>query len=187
MMIRFLLPFVIFFLFIIEGTVFQVFSPERFGSEAIIIPRFAFLIVIVITIFLGRTTGGIYALILGLFQDVIYTHVLGVYIFSMVFTAYLLGFTYKIFQKNLFLLMITAVFGTLILDYLVYGIHFMVGITEFAHERFFYERLLPSLVVNSVFMIMFAYPLRKILLFLQKSDDVEEKINKRKKDFRWQR
>ncbi len=186
-MIRFLLPFFIFLLFIIEGTVFQVFSPDRFGSEAIIIPRFAFIVVIVITIFLGRTTGGIYAIVLGLFQDVIYTHVLGIYIFSMFFTAYLLGFTYKIFQKNLYLLIITAVFGTLVLDYLVYGIHLMVGITNLVHEQFFYERLLPSLVVNSVFMIIIAFPLRKFLLFLQKSDDVEEKINKIKKDFRWQR
>lgn len=186
-MIRFLLPFIIFALFIFEGTIFQVFSPERFGSDWIVIPRFAFLFVIVISIFLGRTTGIIYALSLGFFEDVIYTHILGIYMFSMALVAYLLGFTYKIFQKNIFLLVTTAIFGSILLDYLVYGIHFMIGVTDLIHEQFFYERLLPSLIANSVFIILFAHPLRKFLLFLQKSDDVEEKINKRKKDFKWQR
>lgn len=186
-MLRFFLPLLIFFLFIIEGTIFQVFTPDRFGSEFIIIPRFALAVVIVVALYLGRTTGTIYALVLGLFQDVIYTHVLGVYLFSMAFITYSLGFSYKIFQKNLFLLIITAIFGTILLDYLVYGIHLMIGITNLIHERFFFERLLPSLLVNSVFLIIVIYPLRKLLVYLQNNDDIEEKINKRKKDFRWQR
>ncbi|OIJ10560.1 rod shape-determining protein MreD [Anaerobacillus alkalilacustris] len=186
-MVRFFLPFLIFLLFIIEGTIMQTFSPERFGSEYFIIPRFAFLVVLVLSIFLGRALGTVYGLILGLFQDVVYTHILGIYIFSMGLIAYFLGLSYKLFQKNLFLLIITAVFGTVLLDYLVFGLHTMIGITELAHERFFRERLLPSIIINSVFMIVFAYPLRKFLVFLQKCDDIEEKINKRKKDFRWQR
>lgn len=187
-MLRFLLPFLVFFLFIIEGTIMQIITPERFGSEYIIIPRFAFIVVIIIAIFFGRTTGTIYALILGLFQDVVYTHVLGVYLFSMTLIAYLLSFPFKIFQKNLFLLVITAIFGTIVLEYLVYGIHSMVGITALRHEFFFYGRLLPSFIVNIVFIIICVYPLRKLIIFLQNKDnDVEEKIHKRKRDFRWQR
>ncbi|UTW68947.1 hypothetical protein KHA80_17140 [Anaerobacillus sp. HL2] len=63
----------------------------------------------------------------------------------------------------------------------------MVGITDLAHQQFlFQERFLPSLIVNSVFMILFAY-LTKITYLLQNRDDVEEKINERKKEFRWQR
>lgn len=186
-MIRGLLPFIIFILFSLEGTVIQLITPDRFGSNLIVVPRFAFLVVIVVTIFLGRIKGTIYALILGLFQDVIYTHILGVYLFSMGLITYLLGFEYKIFKKNLSLLIITAVFATLLLDYLVYGIHTVVGITQLAHERFVYERLLPSFIVNSLFMIVFAYPLRKLIVFIQNKDDIEEKINERKKDFRWQR
>lgn len=186
-MIRFLLPLIIFLLFISEGTVIPLFSPDRFGSEFLIVPRFAFLIVIFVAIFLGRTRGTIYGLVLGLFQDVIYTHILGVYIFSMGLIAYLLGFSFKIFQKNLFLLIITAIIGTILLDYLVYGIHTMVGITGLAHDLFLRQRLFPSILVNSVFLILFAPLLRKLLVFLQNSDDNEEKINQRKKDFKWQR
>lgn len=184
---RFFLPSIIFFLFIIEGTFMQVIAPDRFGLNFLIIPRFAFVIVIVISVFFGRTTGMIYGLILGLFQDVVYTHILGVYIFSMAFITYLLGFSYKIFQKNVFLLIFTAIFGTILLDYLVFGIYSMVGITNLFHERFFYERLLPSLVVNGAFLVIIVYPLRKLLYFLQNKDDIEEKIHKRKKEFRWQR
>lgn len=187
-MIRaFLLPSIIFLLFIIEGTVIPVFFPDRFGSEFLVVPRFAFLVVIFGAIFLGRTTGTIYGLLLGLFQDVIYTHILGIYIFSMGLTVYLLGFSYKVFQKNLFLLIITAIFGIILLDYLVYGIHTMVGITDLAHDRFLRERLFPSLLVNSTFLIIIAPFLRKLLVFLQKMEDSEEKVNERKKDFRWQR
>lgn len=187
MMNRFLLPSLIFLLFIFEGTVMQVVTPDRFGSEYIMIPRFAFLVVIVSTIFFGRAIGTSYGIFLGIFQDVVYTHVLGVYIFSMGLVAYLLGFSYKIFQKSLIVLMVTAVFGTILLDYLVYSINMMVGITDLGHQQFFQERFLPSLIINTVFMILFAYPLRKLFIFLQNRDDVEEKINERKKEFKWQR
>ncbi|WNF35911.1 rod shape-determining protein MreD [Bacillaceae bacterium IKA-2] len=184
-----LLPLIIFLLFIIEGTVIPVFSPDSFGSEFLIVPRFAFLVVIMGTIFLGRTTGTIYGLALGLLQDVIYTHILGIYIFSMGLIAYLLGFcfSFKVFQKNLILLMVTALFGTILLEYLVYGIHTAVGITDLVHDRFLQERIFPSLLVNSVFLIIFAPFLRKTLVFLQNTGDIEEKISGRKKDFRWQR
>lgn len=178
-----LLPLTVFLLFIFEGTVVPVFFPDRFGAEFLIVPRFAFLIVIFVAIFFGRTTGTIYGLILGLFQDVVYTHILGIYIFSMGLIAYLLGFPFKIFQRNLILLIITAVFGTILLDYLVYGIHTAVGTTDLAHERFLRERLFPSLLVNSTFLIIFAPFLRKSLIFLQNTEDIEEKINNRKKDF----
>jgi rod shape-determining protein MreD len=184
---RFLLPFIIFFLFIIEGTIMQVVAPERFNLDYLVIPRFAFVVVIMVAIYLGRTTGTVYALILGLFQDVIYTHLLGVYIFSMALITYLLGFSYKTFQKNSLLLIITALFGTILLEYLVFGIFSIIGITNLLHDRFFYERLLPSLIVNGVFLMIIAHPLRKLLVFLQNKDDIEEKIQKRKKDFRWQR
>lgn len=182
-----LLPLLIFLLFIFEGTVIPVFPPVGYGFEFLIVPRFAFLVVIFVAIFLGRTTGTVYGLVLGLFQDVIYTHILGIYIFSMGLIAYLLGFSFRIFQRNLFLLIVTAIFGTILLDYLVYGIHTAVGITDLANERFLRERLFPSLLVNSLFLIIFSPFLRKLLVFLQKTEDIEEKINERKKDFRWQR
>lgn len=181
------LPVIIFLLFIFEGTVIPVILPDNYGSEFLIVPRFAFLIVIFVAIFLGRSTGTIYGLVLGLFQDVIYTHILGIYIFSMGLIAYLLGFSFKIFQRNIFLLIITAILGTILLDYLVYGINLAVGITDLAHERFLQERLFPSLLVNSTFLIIFAPFLRKSLILLQNTEDIEEKINNRKKDFRWQR
>ena len=174
---RFILPLILFTLFIIEGTIMQVFAPDRYGQDFLVIPRFAFIIVVFISIFWGRTTGTVYALILGVMEDVIYTQLLGVYAFSMALVVYLLAFSYKIFKTNVLLLMITAIVATIFLDYLVYGIYSIIGITDFFHDRFFYVRLLPSIVVNLVFVIIFVYPMRKLLQFLQKKEDIEEKMS----------
>lgn len=174
---RYLLPFILFILFIFEGTIFQVLIQPFHHYDLAIVPRFSFIIVIMSALFLGRTIGTAYGMSLGLFFDVIYTHVLGIYIFSMGFVAYLFSFSFRIFQKNLLLLLFTTIISIIFLDYLVYAIHSLIGTTQLPHERFLSERLYPSLIVNSTFAIVVVYPMRKLLFFIQDLQKKEEKRN----------
>ncbi|MGO4888567.1 rod shape-determining protein MreD [Anaerobacillus sp. MEB173] len=166
-MIRFLLPFFVFLLFIIEGTVVQVFTPERFGSEIFFVPRFVMVVIVFIAIFLGRTTATFYGIVVGLFYDLIYTDLVGVYLFSMGFVGYVTALTYDVFQRSLFLVIFVSLLGVAILDYLVYGLYTIVGIATTPHQLFLYERLLPSIIFNGVFTIIISYSLRKFLVYLQ--------------------
>lgn len=174
---RYLLPTIIFLLFIIEGTVFQVFANSFLSTEVIIVPRFSFILVMMSSIFLGRSMGTVFGMGLGLLYDIIYTHILGVYIFSMALVAYILSFSYRVFQRNLLLLLFTIIVSVICLEYLIYGINTIIGITELSHERFLTERLYPGVILNSAFTIIIIFPMRKLLIYIQSLKQKEEKRN----------
>ncbi len=173
---RYLLPTIIFLLFVIEGTVTQVFL--NFSSpEVIIVPRFSFILVMMSSIFLGRSVGTVYGIGLGLLYDIVHTHILGVYIFSMALVAYIFSFSFRIFQRNLLLLLFTLIVSVICLEYLIYRINTIIGITGLSHERFLGERIYPSVIINSCFAIIVIFPIRKLLIYIQNLKQKEETRN----------
>jgi rod shape-determining protein MreD len=173
-MIRAMLPFLTFIFFIVEGTVMQVFSPEWFGiSDMVLIPRFVIVMILFISFFLKRSTALIYGLIFGFLWDVIYTDLIGVYFFSMTFTAYLIASISKIFHPHLIIALFLSLFGIIILEFQVYGLYTLVGIAELTTDDFLNQRLFPSLILNGVFVILIYYPLRKHFMILKEANHQE--------------
>ncbi|MDG5786850.1 rod shape-determining protein MreD [Evansella sp. AB-P1] len=175
-MIRYVLFLILFLLFILEGSVFQIFAPDQFGVPYLFTPRWVFLIIIFAGIFRGRMVGTVYGIIFGVMYDVIYMSVLGVYAFGMGFIAYLLSISIPIFQRNLIIAIITAVLAVITLDYYVYGMMLLLGITTVEHAEFFNVRFLPSLLLNVAFISVFAYPLRKGFYYLRQKQEEEKKL-----------
>lgn len=167
-MIRYYIFLLLFFLFIIEGTAFQIFAPDQYGVEYLFVPRWTFIVIIFAGIFRGRGVGTFYGIIFGVMYDVIYTSVLGVYAFGMGLIAYLLSISISVFQKHLTVAVITCLLAITILDYYVYGMMYVLGLTSMVHEEFLHIKFIPSLIMNGVVISVFAYPLRKWFYYIQK-------------------
>ncbi|MCD8509107.1 MAG: rod shape-determining protein MreD [Bacillus sp. (in: Bacteria)] len=114
-MIRYYIFLLLFFLFIIEGTVFQIFAPDQYGVEYLFVPRWVFLVIIFAGIFRGRGVGTFYGIIFGVMYDVVYTSVLGIYAFGMGLIAYLLSISISFFQKHLTVAVLTSLLAITIL------------------------------------------------------------------------
>lgn len=161
-MIRVWLPLLTFFFLVFDGTVMQVFSSHWFGGSFQLIPRFAMVLILFIAFFLNRSTALVYGLIFGLLSDVVYSDLVGVYFFSMAFTAYLMASISSIFRPNLFSVFFLGLLGVVLLEFQAYGLYTIVGYTEAPMHQFLYDRLLPSLVLNGVFIILIYFPLRRL-------------------------
>ncbi|UTR11235.1 rod shape-determining protein MreD [Evansella sp. LMS18] len=171
MMRKYSLFLVLFVLFIIEGTVFQIFAPDQFGSDLLFIPRWSFMLIIFAGIFRGRGTGTLYGVIFGVMFDVIYSSLLGIYTFAMGLLAYLLSISIPFFQRNLPAAVFLTITAVILLEYFLYGMMLLLGMTAIPHHEFLYSRFLPSLAMNFFVLAAAAYPLRKWFEFIKRNED----------------
>lgn len=172
-MIRFVLPLVVLILFVLEGTLFQVFAPEQYNVPFFLIPRFVVIVIVITGIYRGKKFGTLYGIISGLFFDVVYTEVLGPYMFTMGLIGYLFSLPYKPIQKRYTLVALLALGAVMFLEYFLYGINYLLNRTSLSHASFFYWRFLPTLGLNFIFLLIILYPLRRFLLYLKKLEKME--------------
>ncbi|WP_096198863.1 rod shape-determining protein MreD [Bacillus sp. FJAT-45350] len=174
---RLVIPFIVFLLFVLEGTIFQVFAPENYNINWILVPRFVIVMIVIIGIFQGRIHGVLFGLGFGLLYDVVYTDMLGVYLFSMGLIGYLFSLSYKPVQRSFSLLVIISLVAVIGIEYFVFGMYLLLGMTQIPQEVFFFQRLLPTLILNLCFAAIIVWPLRKYLLYLIRYEkSLEDKL-----------
>lgn len=161
-MIRVWLPLLIFFFFVFDGTVMQVFSAHWFGTPYVFVPRFTMVLILFIAVFLKRSTALLYGLIFGLMTDIVYSDIIGVYFFSMAFTGYMIGSFAPLFRKGWASILSLGLLGIVLLEFQVYGLYTIIGIADVPLHPFLYTRLFPTLVLNAVFIVLMYSPMRKL-------------------------
>lgn len=166
-MIRVWLPVLTFFFFVFDGTVMQVIFPEGTGTPYVLIPRFTMIIILFIAFFMSRSTALLYGLIFGFLTDIVYSDIIGVYFFSMAFTAYLMASISKIFRTSLLAVFLLGLLGVVLVEFQAYGMYSIVGITHVSLDEFLYVRLFPSLVLNGLFIIVMYVPMKKLFAALK--------------------
>jgi rod shape-determining protein MreD len=159
--IRFL-PFAIFILFFIVESLFVELFPVRFLTEGhIIVPRFLLAGILLLTIYGTKKQGIWYGLLFGLIFDIVYTEVIGIYLFMFPLTAYFVSKLMKILQSNIIIATLVVLLGIAVLEVLVYEMNYLIHITGMPFSQFVNMRLLPTLIINFIFLIIFVYPLKK--------------------------
>lgn len=162
----------LFALFIFEGTVMTVFSPDRIWDHVQLVPNFVMVAVLMVSFFCNRSLALRYAVFFGFLGDIVYTSVLGVYAFCMGFTVYLLASLSKLFNMNALAVMVASLLGVCLLQIEVYFIYHLIGVTNQTFWTFLAGHLPPTLVLNAAFTILIFYPFRRFLLGM--ADTIEE-------------
>jgi rod shape-determining protein MreD len=142
----------------------QVFTPQHMDSDTFLVPRFVVVMVCFIGMFVSPMRGVAYGMIFGLLYDLVFTDLVGVYMFSMGLTAYVTTFIARYFHGNIFVTLFVMIIGLSAFEFLIYGIYSLINIAEMKIEPFVYQRYLPTLLLNSVFVVLVYYPLRKWLI-----------------------
>lgn len=170
-MTHFLFILTLFILFVIEGTVAQVFSPDRWGIPILMIPRFVVVLLIFSALFLGRIQGLFIGLVFGLLYDIVYGSVIGIYGFSMALVGYFSGLTFRIFQQNLFSILFTVLVSLVIHEFIVYGLLYLIRYIQMDLDFFFFQKVIPTLVLNMIFALLVSYPVRMILVQMKQEEE----------------
>src|SRR5699024_950877 len=94
----------------------------------------------------------IYAFVFGLLIDVVYTGVLGVYMFTYAFVIYLVHGLRKVFQGNIYVSLLLGIMSVILADTAIHVIYSAAGIIDMGWSDYAINRLLPTVVSNIVFL-----------------------------------
>lgn len=174
-MSRWLFPVLLFVFFLLEGTVFQVFSPEWFGIyDVVIVPHLLFVALLFAVFFYRRSMAMGYALVFGFLLDIVYTELIGVYLFTLPFTVYVIGMLSRFFHPNGFVTFVFSTIGVMLVEIEAFIIYRLVGVAAMQYGEFFYDRLIVTLAINCWFAILFHFPFKMYFQLLKEDDDAQE-------------
>ncbi|MGV2938062.1 rod shape-determining protein MreD [Mesobacillus sp. LC4] len=160
-MIRFLLPALFAFLFILESLFVELLPAELFNSDRILVPHFLMAGILFLTAYLSPKHGILYGIIFGLLFDIVYTEIIGIYLFMFPFIAYLIANMMRILQTNILIVSILSLLGITLLEVGVYELMLLIKITDLDFSTYVKIRLVPTLILNLAFIILAAYPFKK--------------------------
>lgn len=150
------------FLFLILEGVSIKFLPTNFvESGQMLVPHWILIILIFIEVFFDRENtyhALLYAFAFGLLIDIVYTGILGVYMFSYGIVIYLIHLMKKLLHGNFFVTLLFTIIGIICSDLLITFIFNLVDIIQVNWEQYWLIRLLPTVTINLVFFIIF-YPI----------------------------
>ena len=138
------------------------FAPERFGFDTVVVPHFVMIIILFVAIYVSIPQAIVYSIFAGLLYDVVYTDLIGVYMFSMAVTTYVIALCAKVIHTNVIVGLLFVLIAETMLDFMIYGIYTLVGIVNMPVNVFLFERLFPSFILNGVFFILLYFPMRRL-------------------------
>lgn len=133
----------------------------------ILIPHFLLFALLFIAAYNNITYAMIYSVIFGALFDIVYTEVLGVYVFAYFVIVYGFKYVMRYLQGNLVIVSFLSLFCICILEVYVYGLLNLFGNINMDFSYFWSHRVIPTLLLNSLFIIIFCFPLQKFLVRLK--------------------
>src|SRR5699024_5740440 len=137
---RFYIPFSLFLLLAFKGVAIDLLPTKLLESKLILIPHCVFVFLVLI--------------------DIVYTDIVGVYMFSYAVGIYIVYVLKKLLHTNFFVTIILTIVGISISEILISIIYSVIGITYLNVDEYVMYRLIPTILSNVIFVIIL-YPLAK--------------------------
>lgn len=159
---RLFLTLTILLLFILEGTVLQIVSPNAWGLSWLAVPRFALAGAVMISLFLGRREGLFYGLGIGLLQDILFGQIIGVYSFTMMVTGYFAGLVVLLFQRSLAVMFVTVCLVLFGHEWLLYSLFRLFSTSPVDVQWVLSNQIFPTVGFNVLFAVLIYIPLSRL-------------------------
>lgn len=158
---RLYLPIFLFLFLVLEGVALDLLPIWLLNSRTLIVSHWVFVFLLFITVFYDQEDtyyAILYGIIFGLLVDVVYTGVLGIYMFSYAFVIYIIHELKRIVHTNFYMVTILGIIGISAADLLIYMIYTMTGLAGMSWGSYLLFRLLPTVLANLIFLIIL-YPI----------------------------
>jgi len=153
---RLIFPLILFLLLVSEGVALDLLPNILTSTETLIVPHWMFVFLILIALFYDTNDtfyAVIYGVFFGIFMDIVYTEMLGVYMFVYPFAIYIVQLLKHILQTNFYMTVIITIISIGIVEMLLYFIYSFVGIVDTTMAYFLMHRLTPTALANVLFLI----------------------------------
>ncbi|PIC80635.1 rod shape-determining protein MreD [Sporosarcina sp. P18a] len=161
-MIRFIIPLIALLLFFLEP-IFSLFSPiEINGNLYVTVPRFLIVYLIFIATYYTSKRAIIYGFVLGLLYDMYHIDIIGLYTFMYPLICYVAALVIRQIERHTVTVMVLSVVMIVLLELLSYFFASVIALTSIDFGEFFTSRLVPTMIANSLFIVMFGYMFQQI-------------------------
>lgn len=163
---RILLPILLFIFVVIEGVALKLLPESLLNGQVVIVPHWVFALLVLSVLLFDKNSSFLsiwYAAIFGLLIDIVYTDLLGIYMFSYASGIYVLHELKKHVHENMLTTSILGLFGIWFVDFLIHSIYFVVGQVTVGWGAYLLERLLPTGFGNVIFLMLLYLILAKPL------------------------
>lgn len=157
---KFLLPLLFLLLFIFESLFVQLLPKSLIEGPTIIAPHFLLVAILLLTIYGSEKHGILYGMAFGFLFDIVYTEILGIYLFLFPLIAYFISKIMKVLQVNLFTSSLVSILGVALLEICSFEMNKLIGITNSDFMSYLSMRFSPTLLLNTIFIILVVYPLK---------------------------
>ena len=162
-MIRFFIPLIAVVLFYVEP-VFGSFSPIEINETLYyMVPRFLIMYLIFVSIYYNRKRAIIYGLVFGLLYDIYYIDIIGLYSVIYPLICLAAGSAVKYVHQNLVVATALSLILVALLELLLYVFFSIISLKSIEFSIFLTTRLVPTMVANSIFLIMLGWAFRNLI------------------------
>lgn len=158
---RLIIPLILFLFLVLEGVALELLPVSLVENELVIVPHWVFVFLLFLAIFYDRENtyfSVLYGILFGLLIDIVYTGVLGVYMFSYAVVIYLIHGLTKMLHANIYTTILLGITGLILTELLINAIFSVVGIFEMVWKDYLFYRLIPTVLANILFLLVL-YPI----------------------------
>ena len=162
-MIRSIIPLVAVLLFFLEP-VFSLFSPIDVSDNLyVLVPRFVIVYLIFIAVYYSRQRAIIYGIVFGLLYDMFYIDIIGLYAFLYPLICFIAAGIIRYVHKHIITVILLTLLLIALLEVLSYSFVSLIALTSIEPDVFISTRLVPTMIGNSLFVIMFGWIFKKLI------------------------
>lgn len=156
MMKRLFFPAILFLILVSQGVAIEFLPNSLASADILITPHWVFIFLLLISLLYDTNDtffAIVYGVAFGLLIDIVYTEVLGLYMFVYPFTLYIVHLLKRFLQTNIYMAIIVAAISLLIIEFLLILVFSIIGYVDVTNMYFFLNRFIPTLIANLLFLI----------------------------------
>ncbi|WP_440895991.1 rod shape-determining protein MreD [Amphibacillus sp. Q70] len=166
-MSRVYLPLILTLLIVLQGVAVQLVPTSISEAGWIVVIHSVFLFLVLLKLFYDLENTYyvlIFAILSGLIIDIVYTDIIGVYMFSYAIMIYFVHGMRRLLHANFYVATVLTFVSVGFVDFLLYFIYQFVGVTRMELTSYLYYRLIPTLSVNMIlFFILYLLFKKKLI------------------------
>lgn len=164
-----IIPVILLFMLAFEGVAIELLPTSIKFAEIYLIPQWILMFLILVVAFSYHNQPIVpilYGALFGLMTDIVYTNILGVYMFVLGLSVYVAQLLNRLFQANLLMIIIIATVSLFVLEVSLLLIYTSLGISTMPFTDFLIYRLIPTWLANLLFIVIIYYPTKKLLAWI---------------------
>lgn len=162
---HFILTLILFGLLVSEGVALELLPESIINLSSVIVPHWLLIFLVLINFFYEEDKSYIfiiYAIIFGLLVDIVYTDILGVYMFAYGIALFVSTILKRILQENIIMAILTGILSIITAEAIISGVYSIIDVINVYWLDNLVDRLFPTIIANVVFLIVI-YPIVKYI------------------------